>query len=305
MNTLKPMYVLIAVIFLMLLSCKNSVKEESETEKRKTPVDIETLRAVVMDEIINLPAVSSYLKKETVRSSSTGFITEVTKSLGQMVEAGDMLMTIKTKEASALKALPSDSDLHISGLIHIKANSSGTISQIDHHTGDYVSEGDPLITLAQPGSLVFYLKVPYEEHDALHLGEIYTLLLPDGKRLRGNLIRLLTTVDAVSQSQDYLIEPQKSEFVPENLWVQVPVKKQHHIGNYSLPRVCVQCNETQTDFWVMRLNNDSMAVKVSIQKGIVSDSLVEILAPIFNRTDRFVAKGSYGLPDTAYIEISK
>lgn len=305
MSKLKQIHLLIAAIFLLLNSCKSSSKEESETERRKTPVEIETLRFVAMDEMIELPAVSGYLKRETVRSSSTGFITEVSKSLGQMVQSGDLLVTIKSKEASALKSMPSDSVLQISGLIQIKANSNGIVSQLDHHAGDFVSEGDPLITLARPGSLVFYLKVPYSEHAALQIGEIYSLLLPDGNKLNGKLLRLLTTVDAVSQSQDYLIEPQTSEFVPENLWIQVPVRKQHHKGNYSLPKICLQSNETQTDFWVMKLNNDSLAVKIPIQRGIITDSLVEILSPVFKRTDRFVGKGSYGLPDTAQIEIIK
>jgi hypothetical protein len=67
----------------------------------------------------------------------------------------------------------------------------------------------------------------------------------------------------------------------------------------------VQSNETQTEFWVMRLSTDNLAVKVPIRKGIETDSLIEILVPVFNRSDRFVAKGSYGLPDTAQIEITK
>ena len=302
---MKYTHILLAAIFLIVHSCKSSVKEENEAESRKIPVEIETLRLVAMNEMIELPAVSAYLKRETVRSSSTGFIIEVSKSLGQMVQAGDLLMTIKSKEASALKKMPSDSSLQISGIIQVKANSNGIVSQLDHHASDFVSEGDPLITLSQPGSLVFYLKVPYSEHAAIQIGEIYTLQLPDGNRLKGKLLRLLSTVDAVSQSQDYLIEPQTSDFVPENLWIQVLVIKLHHKGNYSLPKVCVQSNETQTEFWVMRLNNDSLALKIPIQKGIVTDSLVEILSPVFNRTDRFIGKGSYGLADTAQIEIIK
>jgi hypothetical protein len=292
-----------AVCFLTLSSCKDSKKEASETQASKTPVEIESLRSGPMDEIVELSAVSAYLRKETVRSSSAGFISEVTKALGQKVQPGDLLMVIKTKEASALKNLPNDSMLQIRGLVQIKASFEGIISQMDHHQGDYVSEGDPLLTLAQPGSLVFYLKVPYSEHSAIHIDEIYALFLPDGKKIYGKLLRLLTAVDAGNQSLDYLIEPQTAEFIPENLWVQVPVKKLRHIGNYSLAKVCIQSNETQTEFWVMKLINDSLAVKIPIHTGIITDSLVEILSPAFSISDRFVAKGSYGLPDSARIEI--
>jgi len=305
MDKLRFIKIAFASVFLLLPSCRNSGKEENESETRKTPVEIETLRQVPMDEIIEFPAVSAYLKKETVRSSSTGFVAEVTKALGEKVQSGDLLMIIKTKEASALKSVPADSALNISGLIKIKTNSGGIISEIGHHAGDFVSEGDPLLTLVQPGSIVFYLKVPYSEHASIHPGESYSLLMPDGKKLTGKLIRRLSSVDALSQSEDYLIEPQTNDLIPENLWIRVPVKKLHHLKNYSLPKVCVLSNETQTSYWVMRLVSDSLAIKTPIQKGIETDSLVEILSPAFNPSDRFVSKGSYGLPDSAKIEIIK
>ena len=69
MDKLKYIQIAVAIFFLVLLSCKGSVKEENEGEARKTPVEIEGLRSVSMDEIIEFPAISVYLKKETVRSS--------------------------------------------------------------------------------------------------------------------------------------------------------------------------------------------------------------------------------------------
>lgn len=271
----------------------------------KTPVEIARLRSVPMEEIVTLSAVSGYLKKEIVRASTSGFVSELSKSLGQKVLAGEQLMIMKTREASALKSMPKDSTLRFNGLIHIIANSNGVISQIDHQTGDYVGEGDPLLTLVQPASLVFFLKVPYSEHTAIKIGESLTLLLPDGRIIKGKLLQFLTSVDTESQTQDCIIEPETNEQIPDKLWIQVPIKKRQHKGNYSLPKACIQGNETQTEFWVMRLHNDSLAIKVPITKGIESDSLIEILSPVFGSSDRFVCKGSYGLPDTAHIQIKK
>jgi biotin carboxyl carrier protein len=303
----KSSYKSIGIAFLLffIISCKSSVKEESETVSIKTPVETASLRSVSMDEITELSALSVYLKKETVRSSTSGFISEVLGSIGQKVKVGEMIMVIRTKEASAIKSLSDDSTLNIKGLIEVKVNSGGIISQIDHHPGDYVEEGDPLLTITQPGSLVFYLKVPYSEHTSLNTDETVTLLLPDGKKLKGKITRSLTAVDPENQSQDYIIEPETDQLIPENLWVQVPVKTLSHSGNFSLPKACIQSNETQTEFWVMKISNDTIAIKVPITKGIDSDSLTEILSPVFNRTDIFVGKGSYGLSDTARIQIIK
>jgi len=305
MYSFKYFHIAIICSLFLLNSCKTNTKEEAEINSIKTPVSTEVLRSVTMDEFVTLQALSAYTKKETVRASSSGYIVSLKRTLGEKIKAGELILQIKTKEASALKSLPQDSALHIIGLIEIKANSDGIISQMDHHQGDFISEGDALLTMSQPRSLVFYLKVPFSERASIHPGESYPLLFPDGKRITGKVTRLLTTIEAGSQSEDYLIEPQSSEMIPENLWIQVKIKKLSHKGSYSLPKECVQSNEAQTEFWVMRILNDSLAIRVNIKKGIESDSLTEILFPRFKPEDKFVSKGSYGLSDTARIEIVK
>jgi hypothetical protein len=53
------------------------------------------------------------------------------------------------------------------------------------------------------------------------------------------------------------------------------------------------------------LINDSTAVKVPIVKGISTDTRVEILSPKFGKDDRLLNSGNYGLPDTAFVKITK
>jgi len=55
---------------------------------------------------------------------------------------------------------------------------------------------------------------------------------------------------------------------------------------------------------VMKLINDSIAVKVSIKKGIELADIVEILQPAFEPSDRILLTGNYGLPDTAKVMIT-
>ena len=54
-------------------------------------------------------------------------------------------------------------------------------------------------------------------------------------------------------------------------------------------------------FWVMKLINDSMAVKTMIKPGITAGNKVEILSPAFSLQDRIINKGNYGLSDTAFV----
>ena len=59
------------------------------------------------------------------------------------------------------------------------------------------------------------------------------------------------------------------------------------------------------NFWVMKLINDSTAIKVPVNRGISSGNRIEILSPLFSHGDRLISTGSYGLPDTANVSIIK
>jgi hypothetical protein len=42
-----------------------------------------------------------------------------------------------------------------------------------------------------------------------------------------------------------------------------------------------------------------------VQKGIETNTSVEIISPQFTAQDKFLLTGNYGLPDTAKIQLSK
>ena len=58
-------------------------------------------------------------------------------------------------------------------------------------------------------------------------------------------------------------------------------------------------------FGVMKLVNDSIAIKVPVKKGIESSEKIEILEPVFSSSDRIIISGNYGLADTAKVNIIK
>ena len=72
----------------------------------------------------------------------------------------------------------------------------------------------------------------------------------------------------------------------------------------TLPRIKMT-NETQTEFWLMKLVNDTLAIRTDIKKGLENDSLIQIISPIIDLNDRFIIDRAFGLPDTANILIQK
>ena len=70
-----------------------------------------------------------------------------------------------------------------------------------------------------------------------------------------------------------------------------------------VPKAAVLTDETQSQFWVMKITDSNIAVKVPIQKGMENSGEVEILSPAFSDKDRILISGNYGLADTAKVSI--
>ena len=64
-------------------------------------------------------------------------------------------------------------------------------------------------------------------------------------------------------------------------------------------------NETQSEFWVMKIINDTLAVKIPVIKGFENDSVSEISSPLLNKNDLVISEGAYGLPDSTVVKIEK
>jgi multidrug efflux pump subunit AcrA (membrane-fusion protein) len=91
--------------------------------------------------------------------------------------------------------------------------------------------------------------------------------------------------------------------IPENLVAKARIIKSQKSKTQSLPKDAVLANETQTEFWVMKLVNPTTAVKVPVTKGIESGDRVEIISPKFAAGDKIIVTGNYGLADTAKVKI--
>ena len=289
----------------LMTACSTSGKEGDNGEEKGTPVRVERMSQTAISEQISLNGIASYLQRETIRATATGFVESVQVSLGQEVSAGAPVMKIRTKEAMAMRALNGDSMLRFSGLIDIHSGSSGIVTQIEHHAGDFVSEADPLATIVQPSTLVFLLKVPFSYHGLLRVGNAVGLALPDGEFLKGTIDKEIPSVDPVTQAQDFIVHAQAGHPIPEGLHVAVTIYPNSTKVRCVLNKKCILSNETQTAFWVMKLVNDSTAVKIPVEKGMESDSLVEIISPKFTDQDLFISEGNYGLPDTALVKIER
>ena len=312
MNFMKKILPAIALIVL-LFSCKSEKEKtsaepaEEKTPAGATPVTLTSPSTGSMTETVELNAVSSFLLETYVKSSATGYLQTVNAEIGKYVTKGQELFVVKTKESQNLGNIITglDSSLHFNGEIHIKSPGTGFISQLNYRVGDYVQDAEQMATITDSRSFVFILDLPYELKPYLPGNRELLLKLPDGTTLNGHIDMAMPTVDAVSQTQNYVIKVNSDKPIPENLIAKVNLVKKFRGNTISLLKGAVLSDETQTAFWIMQMIDSTTAVKVPIKKGMETADHVEILVPHLKASDKILLTGNYGLPDTAKVIIAQ
>ncbi len=297
-------YCLLIVLF---TSCNNAAAPAGEEAAAEivTPVTVTSINFQPMQEFIDLNATATYLQKWTIRANATGYLQSANVRLNQFVSAGQSLYTIKTKEAASIGNAINilDSSFHFSGVNRIKANGGGFVSQLDHQNGDYVQDGEQLAIITDTKSFVFVLNLPYELRPYILNKKTLQMVLPDGEKLLATISGNLPTMDAAAQTQSVLLKVNASHQLPENLVAKVRLIKDAKGTANALPRSAVLSDETQTEYWVMKMIDSSTAIKVPVTTGIQTDSSIEIISPIFSPNDKILLTGNYGLGDTARVVV--
>ncbi len=303
---------LLLLIVVVLTGCKTQ-PDKKETQAQTpaaaegTPVTVTNAATGTMTEAVEINAVSSFLLKTYVKANANGYLQAVNAHLGSYVQKGQELFVLKTKESQSLGNTISilDSTLHFSGNIHIKAPGSGYITQLTYQAGDYVQDNEQLAVITDTKSFIFLLDLPYELKPYLANNKNLQLKLPDGTILDGYIANAMPTVDAVSQTQSYVIKVNTAKAIPENLIAKVSLVKKAKDNITSLPKSAVLTDEVQSKFWIMKMIDSVTAVKIPVQKGMETADRVEIITPKLSSADKILLTGNYGLPDTVKVSIIK
>ncbi len=302
-------YILAAfAIVLMFTACKHDAGDKGDdgesTETGKIDVTITSPRIGTISQNENLNATTVYQLNDAVRAPIAGYIRKINIVPGQAVKAGDILFTMQTKEAAAMGSVK-DSLFPSMGAILVKATEGGIVKTISRQVGDYMQDGDELATIANNASLVFMLDVPYEMRKYIKQGGTYKITLPDGESIQAEITSQVPGMDKAVQMERYILRSSSSLNLPEGLIGTVTIPTSAQTKTTILPKSAVLSNETQTQFWVMKLANDSTAVKVAIEKGIETKDSVQVKKPDFKESDKILISGNYGLADTVAVKTGK
>lgn len=286
---------------LCIAGCGMRSQSEDKTpeEQPKTAVTVTNGVYGHIERTTTFPATAVYRNKSVVTAPVPGFILRQFVTVGTRVKAGQRLCCLESKERHAVGGTGED------GLIPINASCDGIVLDVPRQTGDYVAEGTTIYVVAESASLVFEISVPYERRAEVR-GGVCALELPDGTRLAATVRSSLAEMNTVSQSER-VVAYAKAPFLPEGLRLKALFSAGSNGGGKSmlLPASAVQSDETLTRHWVMRLENDSTAVKVPVEVVGRNSLEVEILSDSLSLQDRIILTGGYGLEDGAKVVVTE
>lgn len=292
----------VAVAFSLLVSCGSKQTENSEEiVVPKAAVTITSLTKGKIQDIITLNGKTVFLKKNQVVSPISGYITAVNVKFGDIVLQDKVLFEIQTRENKALQQAGNAGGL---GKITVQSTTAGIINEpVTLGVGAYVVEGTPLCSLVDNNDLLVQVNVPFEYHNLIKTGTKCRLFLPDNSQIEGSVIQIRPFINETSQTQEVLIKPFSNRALPENMNLTARFIQSGSTETMLLPKKAILTNETQDDFWVLKVVQDSIAIMVPVEMGIRNDSLVEIISTDLNVTDKIILEGGYGLEDSSLVNI--
>lgn len=304
---MKINYPRIGLFFLLLtgfLACKN---DPSTAENEITaPIKVKTalVRRQSIEEYQIYNGVTRYQKNEDIRANVTGYVSWMPFERGDKIRKGQVFATIRTKEQDALKeAVEIDSSLaKFSKPMRVTSNSTGILSQLNVVANDYVAEGDVLATVSQPHTLEIQVSIPFEKTKNIKVGTPCSIIVQGHPEIDARISSKLTSIDSLGQAQHYLISLSGQE-LPENLNVQVKILSKKVENALTIPHEALQTNELLTNFWVIKIVNDSLAVKKKVRPLIQTDSLIQIESDEVKENDMVITQGSYQMQDSTKVSV--
>jgi multidrug efflux pump subunit AcrA (membrane-fusion protein) len=305
-NSMKKSLLFFILTALLFISCKNKNDGEKVIDA-SVPVTLTTIDTSSIQTYIDLNATATYLVKNSIKANATGYLNSVNVASNDYVSSGAVLFSIKTREAKVLGNTINkiDPSLHFGGAIKVSANTNGFVTAVNAQQGDYVQDGDVLVTINDANSFAIVLSLPYEFKKYVSVNEELMVVLPDSTFIKTRVQKYMPSVDATSQTQNVILKVIGKHDIPENLIVKVRINKSSNSKSISLPKAAVLSNETETDFWIMKLINNNTAIKIPIKKGVETADKVEILAPVLTAEDKILLSGNYGVADTIKVKVKK
>jgi len=296
---------LVLIVFLTFatISCKEQTTERKDVEP-KVQVKVTQVVEGSIPEYLELTGKTIYLNKSRIVAPISGYLTTGNVQAGDRVKKGDLLFEMQAPEAYLIQQKNNNSKTY--GYRKVVAPTAGIITSLHVvHQEVFIDKGAEMCIIIDSKDLNIQADLPYEYSEFVKTGTNCQVILPDDHVLKGVFTKTLPEINEQSQTMKVLVNINKTPFLPENMLLKVLVEKGEKHQAQLLPKECLLTDALMSQFWVMKLKNDTTAVQVLVTPGNQNQSLVEILSPVFNKNDRIIYQGAYGLGVKAIVVVVK
>lgn len=296
--------IMFSTLILLIGGCvsRQPAQEGEVVVKSDVKICPPTIRTV--NRLVNYQGVTRYMQTNDIRSQVTGIIIRINCAVADHISINQVLFVVQPQEAAALQKSKFSSQILAGFSDTVYAHLSGQIKSLNVQVGDFIQIGDILANCIRSNSLRIIAYIPLEQVTAIEKLKQCTLILPDGTSVDGIVTGKLPAAETQNQTQAYIIEPKKNIALSENVNLSVQFTAEQLQNAVFVPESAILGNEEQTRFWIMKLMNDSTCIKVPVEKGLKTDSLVQLIGSGLTISDLVVSEGAYGLPDSARVQVT-
>jgi len=325
-STNKISIALIFVLAVFISGCSNKPKE-TPTPPVVVQVKVDYVRTGNIEQTVTATGQTSVQKVFQITSPLTGVIVKFKYYNGDVINQGDEICLIRTKESQAAitgaelllrNAVTSQQKSQAeSALMSARKNSNeikitapftGILTKKIKNEGEVVVEGEQLGALINDASIIFIANVPASSISKIKRGETGYLKFAsfEGKEFYGTVKRIEPSVNVSDQTIPVQIEFNGEHKIFEDaLFGEVSILIGRLPNQLIVPVKAVLHNDENNTNSVFLINSDSIAYSVNVEVIQKGDSTAAISSPLIKKGMPVIVEGSYGLPDSTEVRAAR
>ncbi len=326
-------HVLFSVCLSALLLSACSKTEVAQSTANSTSVVVPVRATVIkqgyVEDVLNVTGKTRAILSQKIFAPIAGRIVELKALEGMMVTKGEVLARIETKEARAsvegarvlleqaktpeekltAERMLNEAEQSVNG-VAVRASLSGKIDVKTANQGEYVAEGQEMLTIIDPSSTAFIANVPLNEMGKIRVGMAARISLPglSNMTLSAHAFAVKSRVVPESQTAEVILNfdhvpPTMTDALRTDVNGTASFILNTHSSALVVPKSALLRNDETNSFTIVSFGPDSIAYPIQVHQGSSRDSLVEVIGPDVHPGMNVITEGAYALPDSTRITL--
>ncbi len=323
---IKKIFIIVATICSawLLTGCSSKDNNADVDVKPRATVKVAPARLGSIDDMVKATGSFEVLRDEKVKSTIPGKVLKVYVLEGDVVHKGQLLVKVLSQESYAAitgarellaQAVTPSEKAQAEEAVHLAKNTaaiasitapfSGAIIQRFATEGELVDQGTNLVEVVDLNSEYFVANVPINYVASISPGQLAVVSIPgmNISPIYGTVRAINPATDPNTQSIQVRIDLHSiPPLVVAGTFGNVQIKIGEARSVVLVPKLAVYHNDELDQYFVWKVQGDSVALLTPVQVGLSDSSSIEITAGV--KPGNMVAtEGGYGLPDSTSVTV--